>query len=333
MEKQYISQLRVGDRVESCFAVSFKQLAPYSSRSARAGEEFLKLVLQDVTGTLEGRVWDNASGLNGIFDVEDIIYVEGLVTEYNGLQLAINSIQKVSPREVDFSDFVPTTQYDISKLWGNYEEYISSINNPHLDRLFKAIFSSDFKEKFFAAPGGKTIHHAYRGGLLEHTLEVASIADHISQIYSDHINRDILLTGALLHDIGKTMEYDVNSISFQMTDRGRLLGHLVLGRDILMESSAGIADFPCELEDELGHMILSHHGHKEWGSPEPPKTIEAFALYHSDLVSARLNQAISSFSEKHDGRWTKWDPFLERSFFISPYKTPEEFVTPADDND
>ena len=192
MEKQYISQLRVGDRVESCFAVSFKQLAPYSSRSARAGEEFLKLVLQDVTGTLEGRVWDNASGLNGIFDVEDIIYVEGLVTEYNGLQLAINSIQKVSPREVDFSDFVPTTQYDISKLWGNYEEYISQSTTP-FDRLFE-YFSNDFKEKFFAAPVGRPYIMPTEGPPT-HFGSCLHRRSYIPDI-PDHINRDIL-TGAL----------------------------------------------------------------------------------------------------------------------------------------
>jgi 3'-5' exoribonuclease len=333
MDKQYISQLRVGDKVESCFAVSSKQLVPYSSRSSRAGEEFLKVVLKDVSGTLEGRVWDNAVNLNAIFDVDDIVYIEGIVLKYHDLpQININNIEQVSLHEVNISDFIPTSPTAIFELWNNFEKYIFTIKDTHIKNLFEVLFNNDFKEKFCAAPGGRTVHHAYRGGLIEHSLEVASIADHIHQIYQNQINRDILLTGALLHDVGKTLEYDVNSISFQMTDRGKLHGHLVLGRDILLKNINKIKNFPQELEDELSHMILAHHGCREWGSPEPPKTLEAFALFHADLTSARLNQAINTLSERNDGRWTKWNPFLERSFFIKGYKTDSETATTTDNN-
>ena len=323
MGKQYIDKLRLGDQVSSCFAVASKQLAPYSTKSSKAGEEYLKVTLKDVTGTIDGRIWDNALEFSALFDVDDIVFVEGTVTKFNGLQLMIHNLEYVAPESVDISDFVPSSKKSISEMAASLQELIDNIETRMIRLVLQDLFNSSFLTAFGAAPGGRSIHHAYRGGLLEHTLEVAAIARHLCALYPGLLNSDILTAGAILHDVGKTLEYDLNSISFQLTDRGKLHGHLILGRDMLLRCTNNIEEFPQELEDELGHMILSHHGCREWGSPELPKTAEAFALFHADLISARLTQAIGIINTARPSeKWTSWDRLLERSFF-----TPERQYT------
>ncbi|NLO88857.1 MAG: HD domain-containing protein [Clostridia bacterium] len=296
MVKQYAADLKNGDKVESCFVVASKNLVPYSNKSSKAGQFYLKLILKDRSGCIEGRIWENASYYDLQFEIDDIVLVKGTVCKYNGLQITVHEIERVSVDEVEISDFVPTTGCDIDLMWEKLLQYINEIENPYINELLNKLFDDSFKEIFCAAPGGKKIHHAYRGGLLEHTLEVASIAENLTNIFPDFLNKDLLIAGALLHDIGKTIEYDIESFSFQRTLRGKLHGHLVLGRDILLRGISKIKNFPQELEDELGHMILSHHGCREWGSPETPKTIEALALFHADLTSARINQAAGTRS-------------------------------------
>lgn len=317
MAKQFVSQLRAGDRVESCFVVASKQLVPYSPRSSKVGQEYLKIALRDKSGIIEGRIWENASSYTPLFEVDDIVLVKGVVCKYNGLQIAIHKIERVPVSGVNISDFIPTAPVDTEIMWEKFKSFLNSIENPHIRELLNKMFSNKFKDEFCAAPGGRTIHHAYRGGLLEHTIEVATLATKILELYKGHLDKDILVAGALLHDIGKTLEYDSNSFSFQRTDRGKLHGHLILGRDLFLKCTADVKNFPLELEDELGHMILSHHGYREWGSPEQPKTVEALALFYADLTSARLSQAVETLSSSQStGRWSKWNSFLERSFLI-----------------
>ena len=320
MSKQFVSQLRPGDKVEGYFAVVSKQLVPFSAKSSRAGEEYLKITLRDVSGTIEGRVWNDALSLNSIFDVDDIVYIEGKVIKFNNLQITIHNIEYTPKDGMELDNFIPTSSEKISVLWEQFEHMLAEIDNFYLKKLLYSLFSEDFKEKFKKAPAGKSIHHAYRGGLLKHTLETGEIAKKICEIYDNKINKEILLAGSLLHDIGKTKEYDLTSITFKLTDKGKLHGHIVLGRDILIEHAAKIDNFPPELIDELGHMIISHHGCQEWGSPEIPKTIEALALHHADLTGARVSQALDAISSlRTEETWTNWDRYLQRSFF-NPFR-------------
>ncbi len=321
MEKQFIKDLKVGDKVKTLFGVVKKNFANYSPSSSKAPGQFLKLVLADATGNIEGRVWDGACDVAGLFDEGDIVMVEGYVSEYNGLQINIVNIEKYEDN-VDLALFQQSTQKDRKEMVKRFNELIQSVEDTYLKKLLLSIFND--KNTYWAfinSPAAQRIHHAYIGGLLEHSLEVAQICELIASEYKDIINRDLLITGALLHDIGKIKEYNFSSISFEMTDIGKLIGHLVIGKEMVDEKIREIPDFPKELQLSISHMIISHHGEKQWGSPEVPKTIEAFALFHSDLLSARLNQ-FSGLLDKHtdsESPWTPWDKFLERSAYMSNY--------------
>ena len=279
------------------------------------------MLLADCTGRIEARVWDGAKDIDRLFDIGDVVTVEGSVSEYNGLQINIKNIKKYNG-SVDLALFQQCTLKDRDKMAKILNELIESIKNTYLKKLLLLIFSDkDIYRSYINCPAAQRIHHAYIGGLLEHSLEVAEICEYIATLYEDILNRDLLITGALLHDIGKIREYDFSSISFEMTDIGKLVGHLVLGKEIIDEKICEITDFPKELQMEIGHMIISHHGEREWGSPEVPKTMEAFSLYHSDFLSAKLNQFSSLINEHKDteSNWTNWDKFLERSAFLSKY--------------
>lgn len=335
MKKQYVVQLRAGDKVASSFAVISKQLSSFSAKSSKAGQEYMKVILKDSSGIIEGVIWEDALVYFPLFEVDDIVFVEGIVSQYHGLQITIANIKPVPAEAVDISNFISPSPVNIFALKQELTGYIKSIRHPSIIELLQKVFSGKMMEDFCCCPGGRSIHHAYRGGLLKHTIEVASIAKNFSAIH-ENLNHDILISGALLHDIGKTREYDLKSVSFKLTDKGQLYGHLVLGRDLLMQLTSSIKGFPVELEDEIGHMMLSHHGHKEWGSPEVPKTLEAFALFHADLSSARMDQAVNILeSTKPTARWSSWDKLLERSFYNPErkYFSPESEIASSLDED
>lgn len=315
MKSQFIADLRLGDKVSGCFAVTSKQLLSFSARSSKSGQVYMKVGLTDSSGVIDGFVWEDALAYYPLFEIDDIVFIEGLVSHFNGLQITINNIKRVPFEKVDISDFLPPAPVDVLALRQELFFYINSIKQPIIKELLQKVFSGKFLESFCFCPGAKTIHHAYRGGLLKHTMEVAAIAQTFSSILGN-LDRDLLTAGALLHDIGKIREYDLTSISLRYSDKGQLCGHLVLGRDILLEHTSEMKGFPEGIAEELSHMILSHHGQREWGSPELPKTLEAFALFHADLSSARLDQASAILgSVSKAGTWSAWDKLLERSFY------------------
>lgn len=321
MKKQFIKDFKVGDKVNSLFGVSQKILANFAPTSPKAPGQFLKLRLMDASGTIEARVWDNAASVAQLFDEGDVVLVEGVITEFNGLQINISKLKKWE-KTIDPSHFQPSTKKDRKMMAKTLNNIVSSIENPYLKKLLLHIFSS--KQTLWAylnAPAAQRIHHAYVGGLLEHSLEVVHICENIASAYSEFIDRDLLVTGALLHDIGKIAEYNVDSITFEMTDTGKLLGHIVLGKEFIDNKIQEIGEFPEELRLALDHMMIAHHGEKDWGSPEVPKTIEAFSLFHADLVSARINQFASLISEHKDkdSLWTSWDKFLSRSIYVKEF--------------
>jgi 3'-5' exoribonuclease len=321
MDKQFIKDLKVGDRVKSLFGVAKKALVNYRSSSSKAPGQYMKLHLVDSSGSIEGRIWDGAVEVSDLFNEGDVVLVEGNVAEFNGLQINITRIEKYEGA-VDPAMFQQCTPKNRREMVEKLNSLVHSVKNVYLKKLLMLIFEDkDYYPAYINAPAAQKIHHAYIGGLLEHSLEVAKICENIAANYSDVIERDLLITGALLHDIGKIKEYDFSSISFEMTDIGKLVGHLILGKEMVDEKIREINEFPEHLKLAIGHMIISHHGEKEWGSPEVPKTMEAFALFHADLLSARLNQFAGLIRNHHDPEtpWTPWDKFLERSAYIQNY--------------
>lgn len=323
MKKQMIKDMRVGDEVETQALVVEVNKSAFSSPH-RAGEYFLKLTLGDVSGRVKGVMWDAPTGEDAV-QQDDVVFVRGSVSDYHGPQVVVSDIRKLDPTKVNRAFFQVVSERDIREMSAELQLVIDNeITDRHLKALLTAFFSDEeFARLFASAPAARTIHHNCVGGLLEHTLEVIAVCRNLAALYPQQIDAGLLLTGAILHDIGKIEEYRQDSISFDFTDRGKLVGHISIGKEMLDRKLAELPDFPPVLKLELEHMLLTHHGQREWGSPEVPKTVHAFALFHADLVSARMNQFVN-IMQKHvpeSGDWTEWDRFLERSIFIRP---PEE---------
>jgi len=320
MKKQFIKDLRIGDEVETQVLVIEAAKVAFSS-SHRAGEHFLKLILADVSGRVKAVMWDPSEGDKAVAE-NDIIFISGSVSDYHGPQIVINELRKLDPGMVNRSFFQPVSPRNRDTMIAEFRDVMDKvIENSELKKLLALFFTdSDFFNKFSLAPAARTVHHNYLSGLLEHTLEVIEVCRTLNRLYPGRMEEDLLLTGAILHDIGKIEEYNLDSISFEFTDRGKLVGHISIGVEMLNENITRLPGFSSNLKLELEHMILSHHGMREWGSPEIPKTIHAFALFHADLLSARMGQ-LNSVIDKHpteSGSWTEWDRFLERSIYIGP---------------
>lgn len=311
MKKQFITDIRAGDRVEDIFVLSEKILS-----QKRDGDNFLNVALSDKTGTIKGVVWDNVDQIAADTSSGDFVYVNGGVSDYRGtLQIVIKKMAPLSSDRIDPSDFLPQTSRDIEDLFERLVRRADSITTDYLKALIDAFFNDkEFVNKFKAAPAAKKMHHAYIGGLLEHTVSMASLADKIAGHYSG-IDRDLLLSGAILHDIGKVDEFEYQ-FKIDYSDKGRLLNHIVIGIKMVDEKLSAIEHFPEDQELLLKHLIVSHHGTREFGSPEPPKTIEAVVLNYIDEIDSKVN-AIRDFiaSEDPDETWTSYHRLLERHFY------------------
>ena len=320
MKKQMISSLRIGDEVETQALVIEASKTAFSSPN-RAGEFFLRLTIGDVSGRVKAVMWEPPAG-DEMVQQDDVVFVRGSVNDYHGPQVVISDLRKLDPAKVNRAFFQQVSKRDLGEMASDLKKIIEEyIKDRNLNKLLEMFFSdAEFAHLFRTSPAARTVHHNWVGGLLEHTLEVISLCRKMAELYPQGINLDLLLTGAILHDIGKIEEYKQDSISFDFTDRGKLVGHISIGKEMLDKKLAELPDFPAELKMELEHIMLSHHGQREWGSPEIPKTMNAFALFHADLVSARMNQ-VQIVMDKHvpeSGYWTEWDRFLERSIYIRP---------------
>lgn len=305
----WIKELEKGQRIEEYFAIS--QLATAKKKS---GEYYLRFTLSDKTGQLEARVWDG--NLLARMEKEakdgDIVLIKAVVAEYGGLQLHVDNFWQVERSMLNEEDFRPFTPKDLGLMWDEAMSAIEKVSIDALRELLLGIYNEN-RQGIIYCVAGKRVHHNYGGGLLEHTLEVLDYCK-IAAKHQPKINKDILVAGALLHDIGKLFEYDCQSVTYDNTLRGKLLGgHIVLGRDFIRENYP--QDFPEELGLALEHLILSHHGFKEWGAVEEPKTIEAVALHCADLLSARVNQAGLILKDVAAGEWSSFDKFLGTSLY------------------
>lgn len=316
MKKQFINTIKAGDAVDDIFVLSEKTLS-----QKRDGKHFLNITVSDKSGSIKGVVWDNVDQIASGITAGGFVNIKGKVSEYRGmLQLGVKTMAAVSPDSVNPSDFIPATNLNIDDMYARLLKITASIETGYLKELLEAFWDDeDFVRKFKTAPAAKKMHHAYLGGLLEHTLSTVILADKIAKHYSEYytgIDRDLLLTGAVLHDIGKITEFDYK-FSIDYSVEGRLLNHIVIGIEMLDEKLRRIKGFPEEQAVLLKHLIVSHHGVREFGSPEPPKTIEAVLLNYIDEIDSKVN-FVREFIAREDPNetWTSYHKLLERHFYI-----------------
>jgi 3'-5' exoribonuclease len=314
MKEQFVRDLKEGDRVLSFFLVKHKQLEYFRDRTRG---QFLTLVLSDKTGQILARVWERAPELAETFEEGNVVKVLGEVEEYLGrLQVIVAKLRPAKEDEYELEDFLPHTERDIAEMLTTVRETIASVGNPYLRALLDKFFADEeFVAAFSQAPSARRIHHAYLGGLLEHVVEVVALCQTVLTLYPQ-INRDLLLTGALLHGVGKTREFTYER-DIDYSDEGRLLGHVVLSDRMITERMAEIPDFPPELALRLRHMVVSHHGRYEWGSPRRPKTLEACALHYVENLDAQVNRFAQIIATRRDKTkpWTEYDTLLRRYLY------------------
>ena len=311
MKNQFINEINAGDFVDDIFVLSEKILS-----QKKDGNNYLNVTLTDKTGTIKGVVWDNVDQISGGVSSGDFVHIRGNVNEYRGVfQLVIKNMEASSVDMVDPSDFLPATRLDVNSMFERLLKITASMETTYIKNLIEAFWNDEeFVQKFKTAPAAKKMHHAYIGGLLEHTLSMASLADKIAGHYSG-VDRDLLIAGAILHDIGKTREFEYE-ISIDYSDEGRLINHIVIGIEMIDEKLSEIEEFPEEKKLLLKHMIVSHHGTREFGSPEPPKTIEAVILNYIDEIDSKV-KGIRDFMANEDPNeaWTSFHRLLERHFY------------------
>ena len=294
--------------------------------STKRGDPFLVVTLSDRTGDIEAKVWERVEELNPLFKEGDVLEVEGHASSYRDqLQLTLSTLKSVM--EVgDPSLFLEVTRKDIPKMIGSLREVLKAIRHSRVRALVEGFLSDrQFMSLFKQAPAAKHFHHSYIGGLLEHTLSVCEMARMVLIHYPD-LDGDLLLAGAFLHDVGKVKELRWGR-SIDYTDEGRLMGHLTLGVSMIDDRLAALGDFPKEISLRLKHLVLSHHGEYEFGSPKRPKFLEAFALHLIDDLDAKMN-GLGRFMEKDKqaGDWTDFNRLFERYFLkgkIPPEQRPE----------
>ncbi|MGA6924347.1 MAG: HD domain-containing protein [Desulfosarcina sp.] len=314
MTKRFVSDLAAGSAIDEVFLLIERNMA-----HKKDGNSFLTVTLADRTGQIKGVVWDQVERLAAAAAEGDFVHVRAQVGEYRGgLQLVVKDMAHVPADQVDAGDFLAVTTRDVTKMFGRLKEMTERMQTPHLKALFEAFWADEsFVAAYIRAPAAKRMHHAYIGGLLEHTLSMAVLAETIAGHYGG-VDRDLLLAGVILHDVGKTRELEYTR-RIDYTDEGRLLSHIVIGLSMLDERLKQVLDFPEEQARLLKHMIVSHHGERAFGSPEPPKTVEAVLLNYIDEMDSRVN-SIREYVAKDtsDGSWTPYHRLLERHFYKGP---------------
>ena len=308
---KFIETLREGERVTEVYLVKYKQAA-----LTKAGKPYDNVLLQDKTGTLDAKIWDpGAVGIDE-FDAMDYIAVTGDVTCFEGnLQLSIKRARKVDEGEYDPKDYLPVSQRDIGEMYTELMGYINSVKNPYLSQLLHNFFDkADFEKRFKFHSAAKSVHHGFVGGFLEHTVSVTRNCDFFAKCYP-FLNRDLLLTAAIFHDVGKLCELSTFPEN-DYTDAGQLLGHIVIGTEWVGDEIRKIPNFPVVLANELKHCILAHHGELEYGSPKKPALAEALALSFADNLDAKMETVKELLANVPDNNleWQGFNRLLDSNF-------------------
>lgn len=309
---RYIKELREGEMVTEVYLVKQCQIL-----KAKTGKNYMSLTLQDRSGSLDAKAWDLGPAIANV-DPLDFVKVEGQVTSFqNALQLNVRRLRKADEGEYDQADYIPTTDKDRKEMFTELKGYIDSVKEPHLKTLLMNVFNdNDIVTRFMNHSAAKAIHHAFVGGLLEHTLSVTKICAYLADSYPI-LNRDLLLTAAIFHDIGKLSEIS----SFpenDYTDDGNLLGHIFLGAEFVGKKMEEIPHFPAGLASELRHCILAHHGELTFGSPKKPAIAEALALSMADNLDAKMECLKELFAGNDtEGVWLGYQKLFESNIRIT----------------
>jgi 3'-5' exoribonuclease len=311
MKSQYVSELKETQAVKEIFILSKK-----ITKDKRDGGYYAILELSDRTGSIDAIAWDG--DLLRDISADDFVFVTGTVAEYSGrLQVVVNSIHAVAEDEVDALDFLPQYSGNMDAVMNDIRTFKERVQNPALRALLNSFFDDkDFMALLRLAPAAKKVHHAYLGGLAVHTLSVLSLLDSIVSVYN-FLDSELLITGGILHDIGKIHEYNYKK-RIEVSDRGRLLGHIIIGSEMVAERIGRLADFPDDVALRISHMILSHHGEAEWGSPKLPAFPEALVLHFADNLDSKM-EMMKQIVEKHRGtskQWSDYHPYLEREIYL-----------------
>ncbi len=296
---KYIKDYKDGDRIFDIYLCKHKL-----SAVTKNGKPYESLILQDKTGTIDAKIWDPNNAGIADFDVLDYIEVYGDITSFQGaLQVNVKRIRKCQEGEFNPADYLPVSKFNIEEMYEELLGYISKVENPYLKNLLEAFFEEDqaFVLAFKKSSAAKTIHHSFVGGLLQHTLSVVHLCEYYCQAYP-LLNKDLLISAAIFHDIGKTKEISLFPQN-DYTDEGQFLGHIVIGTEMVGEKINKIPDFPALLASELKHCILSHHGEYEFGSPKKPAIMEAVALSFADNTDAKLQTFTEMLENSAETGW------------------------------
>jgi 3'-5' exoribonuclease len=310
MKSPYVSELQVNSDSSGTYLVQNKEI-----RQKKTGEPYLSLVLADKTGELDSKMWDNVEDILDAFEKDDFVKVRGRLQLFqNRPQFTIHRLQRVPEPEVDLADFFPASERDLDEMWAELRAMVASFSQPHLKALLEALLDDpEIARRYRIAPAAKSIHHAWLGGLLEHVLSVCQLSRLAASHYAD-VDLDLLLTGVVLHDMGKIYELTYQR-SFAYSTEGQLLGHMMIALRMVDEKLRYLPDFPPRLRTLVEHMIISHHGELAYGSPKQPMFLEAMLLHQLDNLDSKvelMRQAV-----KRDGMatgvWTPYLPALERT--------------------
>ena len=314
MPGKTVAELEVGERIVGTYAAKSRSLTSFKSKPG----QYLSLTLADATGEITARMWDNAEEAAALFSEGDAVTVRAVVEEYRGQkQLVIEKLKPADQAEADAADLVPSSSRDLDSLRERLLEIVESISNPHLSALLDEFFGDEaFLNRYCRAPGAKSLHHSHLGGLLEHTIGVAEILETVARVHPE-LDRDLMMAGALLHDLGKVGELECRG-AIEYTDAGRLVGHTVLTDRMVNKAIDRIEGFPEELSNRFTHLLLSHHGQREYGAPVLPMTAEACALHYADNLDAHVqyfSQVIAD-GQANGSRWSDYQRLFERYIYV-----------------
>jgi 3'-5' exoribonuclease len=325
MKTSFVKDLKPGNEVTDFFVLRKKEIREYD------GQRFLKLELGDKTGRIDGVVWENFDQIVDEAQAGEIVKIKGWVTTYReSPQIKIDRLRKAKEEELDLSDFLPTSEKDPDALLEEFKNVVVTVKDSYLRKLLELLLKdSPLMEKLITTPGGKLWHHAYVGGLLVHTMNVVQICEKAASMY-DLVNRDLLITGALVHDIGKILSYSAKGY-FDYTDEGRLVGHVVSGDELLGKKIQMIDGFPPNLAMQLKHLILSHQGQLEFASPVVPKTLEAIILHYADEMDAKADAFAHIIkTQKAKGKvWSDWVNLIDRYIYLGEDEEAQEGESPG----
>ena len=305
---KYINELREGNRISGIYLCKHKQ-----SAVTKNGKQYENVILQDKTGTIDAKIWDpNSMGIRE-FEALDYVDIMGDVSSFNGaLQVSIKNARKAEEGEYNPADYLPTSRYDINTMYQELLSWIGTVKNQYLSELLTYYFIQDQEtaKRFRMSSAAKSVHHGFVGGLLEHTLSVTRFCDFMVKSYPI-LNRDLLITAAILHDIGKTKEISAFPMN-DYTDDGQLLGHIIIGTEMISDRMKEIEGFPASIAVELKHCILAHHGELEYGSPKKPALLEALALNFADTTDAKMETMIEALNAGGEIKgWLGFNRFLD----------------------